>query len=116
MRHVMAATLLTFCSALALTGCGDKRTALAIKPPPERLACIDRDGRPTLPPEHVIDWTKVKTVDQAHAEHDSYVKSVRDRNGVVSGYVVDLEGRLFLCSNNAAWLRDFYAKLPEDPD
>lgn len=105
---------MTLCSLL-LAGCGPKRVAVAITPPPERLACVAAGERPAIPPEHVIDWTKVRTVDQARAEHLRYVASIRSREGVIVGYVVRIEGRLFTCSSNAAWLRDFYAGLPTAP-
>ncbi|MBO9624183.1 MAG: hypothetical protein J7500_15855 [Sphingomonas sp.] len=65
-----------------------------------------------MPKEYAIDWSKVTTVAQARAEHMKFVASVRSREGVVSGYILRIEGQLFACSNNAAWLRDFYGKLP----
>lgn len=49
---------------------------------------------------------------QARAEHDAYVRSVRTREGVIVGYLVSIEGKLFVCSNNAAWWRDYWSGLP----
>jgi hypothetical protein len=109
----MKATVLISAAALCLAGCQEKRIAVALKPPPERLQCAPAGERPTIPPEHRIDWQRVSTVAQARSEHDRYVATVRTREGVVAGYVLDTEGKLFLCSNNAAWLRDYFASLPD---
>lgn len=98
--------------SLLLAGCGKEKVVAAIKPPPERLACVAAGDRPAIPPEHVIDWSKVQTVDQARAEHMRYVASVRSREGVIVGHIVRIEGRLFTCSTNAAWLRDWYVGMP----
>jgi hypothetical protein len=98
--------------ALALCACGEtKRVAEFIPTPPERLVCQQTGTRPAIPPEYTIDWTKVSTVAQAHAEHDKYVAVIRSREGVVAGYVLDIEGKLFTCFNNAQWRRDFEADL-----
>jgi len=83
--------------------------AVPIVPPSDRLQCVPAGGRPSIPPEYVIDWSAVTTVAQAKSEHLRYVASVRNREGVISGYIVVLEGQLFGCSNNMAWLNDFYA-------
>jgi hypothetical protein len=69
--------------------------------------------RPAIPPTYVIDWSKVTTVDQAHSEHDAYVRSVLARNQVLAGYIVTIEGRLFVCSNNAQFWRDYWSGLPK---
>lgn len=95
--------------ALAVAACQPKHIATNIAPPSERLQCVPAGDRPTIPSEYVIDWSKVTTVEQAHSEHDAYVRSVRTREGIIAGYIVQIEGKLFACSNNAAWLRDFYA-------
>lgn len=96
-----------------ITGCGPKRVAEAIKPPPERLLCQAAGDRPAVPAEYVIDWSKVSSVAQARDEHLRFVASVRSREGVVAGYVLRIEGQLFACSNNAEWLRTFFAALPD---
>lgn len=101
------------CCSLSITACGPDRVVAPIKPPPERLACQAAGDRPAVPPEHVIDWSKVGTVAQAREEHGRFVASVRSREGVVAGYIVRIEGDLFACSNNAAWLREFFGKLPD---
>lgn len=72
-----------------------------------------RADRPVIPPEHLIVWAGVRTVVEARAQHDAYVASIRARESLITGYVVVLEGRLFVCSNNAAWIRDFFAGLPQ---
>lgn len=68
-------------------------------------------ARPSIPATYVIDWSRVTTVDQARAEHDAYVRSILDRNEVLVGYIVEIEGRLFVCSNNAQWWRDYWGGL-----
>lgn len=102
-------------STCCLAACETARVAVPLKPDADRMDCVaaPANARPVLPPEYVIDWSKVTTVAQARSEHDSYVRSIRTREGVVAGYIVDVEGKLFLCANDAAWLRDFYAGLPE---
>lgn len=113
-RSAMAIVLLM--SSLVLAACETKRTAVALRPDhtnPERFQCAAAGARPAIPPEYVIDWSRVTTVEQAKAEHMAFVRSIRTREGVVAGYVVEIEGRLFICSNNAAWLRDYYSHIPE---
>lgn len=77
------------------------------------MDCVAAGDRPAIPAEYVIDWSKVLTVPQARAEHETFVRSVRDREGVTVGYIVDIEGKLFACSSDAEWLRDFYGRLPD---
>ena len=67
-----------------------------------------------IPAEYAIDWSKVVTVEQAKAEHQAYVAALRSREGVVAGYVVALEGRLFVCSDNLQWWRDYWGSLPAE--
>jgi hypothetical protein len=99
---------------LATSACGPTHIAEALPLPPERLVCEDKPAqRPTVPPEYVIDWSAVTTVAQAHAEHDKYVATVRTREGVVAGYVLLIEGRLFTCFDNVTWLRDSVGGLPK---
>lgn len=93
---------------LLLAGCGEpKRVVTALPIPPERMDCVKTSKRPTLPPEYVIDWSRVSTVEQARAEHGKFVASIRAREGRVAGYILEVEGELFACSNDAAWLRDW---------
>ena len=74
---------------------------------------VEPGQRPAIPPEYVIDWSKVETVAQARSEHEAFVRTVRTREGVVAGYVVQVEEKLFVCASDAAWLRDFFAALPD---
>ena len=98
--------------ALAVAGCGDtKRIAEHLPTPPERLICEPAGTRPTLPPEHQIDWSQVRTVPAAKIEHDKFVAVLRTREGMVAGYILRLEGKLFVCSNNAQWRRDYEAGI-----
>lgn len=114
LRLLTAPALLTLCSLL-VSGCGPTVALAPVKPPADRMDCVDVTGRPSLPPEYVIDWTKVTSVPQARAEHEAFVRVIRTREGIVAGHLVDIEGKLFACSTDAAWLRDFYAELP-DPE
>ena len=94
-----------------LSACAEKRVVTALKPPPERLQCAPAGDRPVIPPEHRVDWSRVSTVAQARSEHDAYVGSVRSREGVIAAYIVETEGKLFVCSNNAAWIREWFAGI-----
>lgn len=116
MRSVMAPLLLTLFS---VTSCAPEpiRSVSALRPDktnPERFVCELAGTRPTVPAEYVIDWSKVTTVDQAKAEHEKFVGTLRTREGVVAGYVLKLEDNLFLCFNNLRWQREYYAGLPAD--
>lgn len=112
-RLLLALALSTSC--LAAASCETVRTAVPVKPPTERMDCVavEPGQRPQLPPEYVIDWSKVTTVPQARTEHEAFVRSVRTREGVVAGYVVALEDKLFLCASDDEWLRDFFDRLPD---
>ena len=104
--------LLIVGSALALAACGDtKRVAEHLPTPPERLICERVGTRPTIPPEHQIDWTQIRTVPAAKLEHEKYVATVRTREGVVAGYVLKLEGELFKCWLNMTWRREYEAGI-----
>ena len=98
--------------SLALSACGGtKRVAEHLPTPPERLVCERAGTRPSLPPEHAIDWGNVRTVTQAKAEHEKFVAVLRTREGLVAGYVLKLEGALFQCFTNMQWRRDYEAGL-----
>lgn len=104
-----AALLLTSC--LALSACEPKRVVTALPIPPERMDCQDATGqRPKLSPEFVIDWSKIATVDEAHAAHDNFVLVLRGRERTIANYVLTLEGKLFQCANDAAWIREWNAE------
>ena len=110
-----AALLLMFSLAAALSACGEpKRVVTSIPTPPERLVCEAAGTRPTIPAEYRIDWSRVATVAQARAEHDRYVASIRTREGIIVAYVMQVEGKLFVCSNNMQWRRDFERGLAEE--
>lgn len=93
------------------------RSASALRPDrtnPERFICEPAGTRPQVPAEYVIDWSRVTTVPQARAEHDAFVRVLRNRERIVAGYIVQLEGRHFVCFNNMQWQRDFYSRLPTE--
>jgi len=81
---------------------------------PDRLICMSApDARPERGEAYTIDWSKVETVAQAKIQHGLYVERERLRNGVVAAYVLEIEGRLFTCSNNAQWWRDYWSRMPD---
>lgn len=92
-------------------GCGEQRVVESLPTPPERLICELAGTRPDLPGEYAIDWSKVTTVAMAKVEHEAFVKVLRTREGIVAGYVLKLEGKLFNCFNNMQWRRDYEAGL-----
>lgn len=95
-----------------LQGCDTVRTVKALPIPPERIDCQAATGkRPKLPPEYSIDWTKVASVGQAKAEFDNFKLALRGREKIVSDYVLTLEGELFQCANDDAWLREREAEI-----
>lgn len=98
-------------SSLAVSACQEKRVVTALKPPEARLQCVAAGERPKIPSEHVIDWSAVQTVPQAKSEHERFVATLRTRERIVAGYLIQLEGRLFACSNNVTWLREYFEKL-----
>lgn len=116
-RLRMAAVLLMYCSAVSACTGTPEVVAEALRPDltnPERFICEPAGTRPQIPAEYQVNRS-VTTVPQAFAEHDAYVRSIRNREGIVAGYIVQLEGRHFVCFNNMAWQRDFYARLPPSP-
>lgn len=115
---LMVPALLMCCSALS--ACGEKRVQVPIPIPADKIDCADlaRDAagnpaRPRVPAEYVIDWSRVTTVGQARAEHQAFVTRLRERERPVAGYIVEIEGRVFACANDDAWLRDYLSRLPE---
>ena len=94
-----------------LAGCHDKLVT-ALPSPPERLVCEYPGARPALPSEDATDWTTVGTIDEARAAHQRYVTSVRNREGIVTGYILATEGKLFVCANNMEWRRQYESRLP----
>jgi hypothetical protein len=100
-----------FAAAVALSACKAVHTADFIATPADRLVCEAAGPRPKIPPEYAIDWSKVATVPQAKAEHDKYVASIHARDGIAAAYILSIEGKLFVCSNNAQWRREYEAEL-----
>lgn len=114
MRSTMAARLSMCFSALLISACEPKRAVTALPIPPERMDCVAAGARPAIPPEYKIDWARAEAapnvqtaVNIARAEVGQFVASIRTREGTVAGYVLDIEGKLFACSNDAAWLREW---------
>lgn len=105
--------LSTFC--LVLSGCdpAGRERFKAIPIPAERMDCqaATKVDRPSLAPTYVIDWSKVLTAPAAKVEVDRLISSVLNREGIVTGYVIQLEGKLFACSNDAQWLREYTAQV-----
>jgi len=125
LRFKMALALPTLC--LVLASCNKEVVPLNIKAGhPERFICPRADGdpqadieRPKLPKDYVIDWDAVrvagdveKTLDNAKAEHEKYVAVVRDREGVMVGYVMKVEGANFICWDNMKWQNDVQDAIP----
>lgn len=111
MRSKPALALSTFCLATALSACHTIRSVQALPTPPDKLVCEAAGARPIIPPEYVIDWAKVTTVAQARTEHEKYVAAIRTREGVIAAYIMAIEGKLFLCSSNMEWRRDYEKAL-----
>lgn len=99
------------CLTLCLTACETIRVAENIEIPADKIDCVAAGERPKIPAEYVIDWNSVQTVQTARSEHDAYVRTVRDREGVIGGHIVDIEGKLFACSSDDKWIRDYQAGL-----
>jgi hypothetical protein len=104
---------------LAVSACGGKeRVVTQLPTPPERLICEEAGTRPTVPAEYRIDWNHVSAaptvavaVERARSEVGRLIASIRTREGIVAAYIVQIEGKLFVCSNNAQWRRDYEAGL-----
>lgn len=103
----LAAVLLTLPAAM----CGEMRVVEHLPTPPERLVCERAGTRPTIPPAYTIDWSQVRTVAQAKAEHEKYVATILTREGIVAGYVLKVEGNLWRCWNNVEWRRQYEAGI-----
>lgn len=100
---------------LAVSACEEtKRVVESLPTPPERLICERAGARPSIPPEHQIDWSQIRTVPAARLEHEKYVATVRTREGIVAGYVLKIESNLWTCWNNAQWRRDYEKGLASD--
>lgn len=114
--------LSTLCLAAS---CGETvHSVSALRPDktnPERFVCELAGTRPTIAPNVAPNWAFVgsaptvqEAVTRAKAEHEAYAKRGNERELVVVNYLLLVEGKLFVCFNNMAWQRDFYAGLPEE--
>lgn len=106
------AVLSTFC--LAISACGGEKVRFKPIPiPAERIDCVavTKADRPKLAPTYIIDWSMVLTVPAARAEVDKLIQSTLNREGSVTGYVIELEGKLFACSSDDQWLKDYIAQV-----
>lgn len=124
-RNATGALPSMFFLAAALSACTPEtvRSVEALRPDqtnPERFVCEPAGTRPTIPPEYRVDWTRAlaaptvpAAVEEARQQHMLYVGSIRTREGVVAGYIVQLEGRHFICFNNMEWQRQFYRGLDQ---
>lgn len=98
-------------AALALAACHTVHTADFLATPADRLVCEAAGPRPKIPPEYQIDWSKVTTVPQAQGEVGKLLAVEHQREGVVAGYVLQVEGKLAICFVNAQWRREYEAEL-----
>lgn len=83
-----------------------------VKPPIEKLTCDALATRPQIPPEYQIDWSKVVTVEAARGEHDAFVRTLRTREGLIAGHIVQIEGNWFSCWSTVKWHADYNGALP----
>ncbi len=116
-------------TALAsLAACGPQtvHSVSALRPDltnPERFVCELAGTRPPISPDYLMNWQFVgmatsvsEAIERAKAEHKKYVDQGHARELVIATYVLLIEDRLFICSNNMAWQREFYSGLPvENP-
>ena len=77
--------------------------------------------RPTILPNPAPNWvfvgeakTVAEAVKRAQAEHQAFVQRGNERERIVASYLLVVEDKLFLCFNNMAWQKDFYAGLPAE--
>lgn len=122
MKLQLKAAILSTCF-LALSACPGQRVVTHARPDlanPARMACEGvPENRPDLPAQSEIDWQAVlvpgdaeKTLSGAQAAHTAYVARMIERNGIVASYLVKVEGRLFVCSSNMQWWRDYWRSMP----
>lgn len=111
-RRALARLMLCLGTSLSLVGCASSQhVADFLATPPDRLVCDQVGPRPKIPPEYVIDWSKVTSVAEAQTEHQKYVASVRTREGIVAAYILQVEGVNFVCFNNMQWRKNYEADL-----
>lgn len=110
----LAAVLST---ALMVSACHNERVIFTPLPVPEDKTDTEfpkTSDRPLLPTEHVIDWSQVQTVEQAKAQHDLFVVRLREREGLLVTYIVDLEGRVFEAASDDLWIREWQDGIIEE--
>ena len=107
----LKSTVLALLMFSILSACTKVPIAKHVPIPAEKIDCVPAGKRPAIKPEHEIKWHLVKTVEVAEQEFKAYVKRQRDREGVISGYQVQIEQILFECSQDDAWLRKREAEL-----
>jgi hypothetical protein len=105
----MAAALLI--AGMNLTGCSLPNVRIA-KPPAEKLTCDALAARPQIPAEYVIDWDAVQTVDAARGAHDAFVRTLRTREGLIAGHIVQIQANWFSCWSTVKWHTDYNGALP----
>lgn len=93
----------------SLAACQTIRAVEPLTIPDDKIDCVAAGERPAIPPEYVIDWDSVATVEMARSEHEAYVRSIRSREGAIVGHIVDIEGKLFACSSDDEWIKNFQA-------
>lgn len=96
---------------LNLSACSNPPVRIA-KPPAEKLTCEALADRPQIPTEYAIDWSAVTTVEAARGEHDAFVRTLRTREGLIAGHIVQIEANWFSCWSTVKWHADYNAALP----
>lgn len=108
--------------AVTASGCATtKRATVALRPDvehPQWFVCEPAGTRPKIAAEYQIDWGAVAAapdvphaVEAAKAEVGKLIATISTREGVVAGYVLDLEGKHFVCVNNIRTQLDFWNGL-----
>lgn len=101
-------------SCFLLAACEPQKIVEPLPTPPERLVCEAAGIRPDIPAEEPIDWGAIRTVEEARDAYARFLATVRTREGIIAGYVLQLEGKLFVCFNNMEWRRQWEAELVSD--
>lgn len=86
------------------------------KPPADRLVCDALTARPSIPREYRIDWTVLaanaetasQTLDLAKTEHEKVIVSIRNREDIIAGHIVAIEGNWFSCSDDVQFNKAFF--------
>src|SRR6185503_10392679 len=95
---------LAISAALLLSACHTVHTADFLATPADRLVCEAAGARPKIPAEYVPDWSKAEAakdvpsaVGIAKGEFAKFVAVLRTREGIEVGYILDLEGKHYVC-------------------